>query len=253
MTHPHIERVERILGLLEETRTRGLTCSGWEKHRFRLNPPIPEATIAAFESTHQIHLPMDFRTFLTSAGNGGAGPYYGIYPLEKCYPFRSNRQEESVPDALARPCPLHLHLDESDNWADQLGGIPPYQGTFAIGTQGSTYEILLIITGEYRGRVVYADTAGNSAPHLAYEPDFLAWYERWLTELLDGYETRAFGFDPGGGEENLFRILEDSNARPKDRSAAAHAFARLPRLSDPATARLRGYASDPVAEVRASV
>jgi hypothetical protein len=54
---------------------------GAESHKFLLNPTLAEAEVANFERQHKISLPADYRNFLTGAGNGGAGPYYGIFPL----------------------------------------------------------------------------------------------------------------------------------------------------------------------------
>ena len=54
---------------------------GADKHRFELNTPLPEAEVAAFEREYKVELPLDYRRFLTGLGNGGAGPFYGIFPL----------------------------------------------------------------------------------------------------------------------------------------------------------------------------
>lgn len=40
-----------------------------------------------FESEHDITLPPDFQWFLKLAGNGGAGPYYGIFKLDQWSDF----------------------------------------------------------------------------------------------------------------------------------------------------------------------
>ena len=56
---------------------------GESKHGFRLGPPLGEGELAAFEQVHGVSLPAGYRAFLTEIGNGGAGPYYGLVPLEK--------------------------------------------------------------------------------------------------------------------------------------------------------------------------
>jgi len=52
---------------------------GAVSHQYRLNPPLRVRTIEAFEQKHQVTLPEDYRYFLTAVGNGGAGPYYGLF------------------------------------------------------------------------------------------------------------------------------------------------------------------------------
>lgn len=82
MAESHKQRIERILQKLKEVRQKGLTCFGAESHKYLLNPPIDDESLVDFEKDHGIKLPPDYRSFLRFAGNGGAGPYYGIYKLE---------------------------------------------------------------------------------------------------------------------------------------------------------------------------
>jgi hypothetical protein len=49
-------------------------------HGFLPNPVLQQEEVLAFEQRPEIDLP-DYRHFLTTVGNGGAGPYYGIFPL----------------------------------------------------------------------------------------------------------------------------------------------------------------------------
>lgn len=55
---------------------------GADGHGFIVNAPLAEADVRAFEQRHGIALPADYRGFLLHVGNGGAGPYYGIFKLE---------------------------------------------------------------------------------------------------------------------------------------------------------------------------
>jgi len=51
-------------------------------HCYKLNPPLAEKEVQRVEQKYRFSVPKDYRWFLTSVGNGGAGPFYGIFPLE---------------------------------------------------------------------------------------------------------------------------------------------------------------------------
>jgi HEAT repeat protein len=249
MAEAQLLRVRRILDKLKQVRTRRLSYFGSDNHCFRLNDRLGEADLEAFEQTHRIRLPSDYRAFLQHGGNGGAGPYYGIYPLDKCNDLADWVMEERPDDFLVRACPLHPDLKPTEDWAEQFGDASPYQGTLSLGTRGCTYMMQLVLTGPYSGRVVYADADGHP-PYMIREPDFLSWYERWLDELLGGYKMDSFGYGPGGGEEDFFRILDDPEANDDFKSEAAVAFFRLPSLSNAAARRIGNYLNHPIPGVR---
>jgi hypothetical protein len=50
-------------------------------HNYVLNPCLDEGVIRAVEGRYGFHLPEDYRRFLLEVGNGGAGPYYGLFKL----------------------------------------------------------------------------------------------------------------------------------------------------------------------------
>src|SRR5258708_4092696 len=54
---------------------------GSNAHRFRTPPPLPEGAVREFEARHRVTLPREYRGFLLHVGNGGAGPYYGLFKL----------------------------------------------------------------------------------------------------------------------------------------------------------------------------
>ena len=61
---------------------------GADCHKYHLAPPASEETVAAFEARFGISVPEGYRNFLLWIGNGGAGPFYGLYSLgasEPCH------------------------------------------------------------------------------------------------------------------------------------------------------------------------
>ena len=253
ITEAQKQRIERILHKLDQVRQKGLTCFGAEAHKFRLNSPLDQHEVLRFEEEHQIRLPEDYRNFLVLAGNGGAGPYYGLYKLDQWKDFIEWVCDEVPADILSLPCPLRSDMVRDNDWESRLEGcVSPYQGLITLGTQGCTYEMGLIITGKCAGRVVYLDADGQP-PYVVREPDFLGWYERWLDELLGGYEMSWFGIGLGGDESQLLGLLDNRTASETDRIEAVQAMSRLPHLSKRGRERVCNLIDDPVAGVRAAV
>ena len=65
--------------LKRKDRRRRIFGSGL--HNYELKPPLPAEEIEAFEKKYGITLPEDYKYFITQVGNGGAGPFYGVFPL----------------------------------------------------------------------------------------------------------------------------------------------------------------------------
>jgi hypothetical protein len=73
---------------------------GAAAHRYELNQPLAEPQVAAFEAQHGVTLPQAYRTFLLDVGDGGAGPFYGIFRLDRSdLPDRDD--EDRLPGFLA--------------------------------------------------------------------------------------------------------------------------------------------------------
>jgi HEAT repeats len=116
--------------------------------------------------------------------------------------------------------------------------------------QGCTYSSLLIVTGSHRGSVVNIDCDLSAAPYFTRDTWFLAWYERWLDELLWGWHGSWFGFGLPGREPELARaLLEPSSDQRRD---ALRTLLRVPVLSHATLAAVAACASDPVPPVRAA-
>lgn len=242
------KQIQRIRTKLNAVRQRGADEDdfGASAHDYQLGPPLDEDSVRAFEVEHGVTLPDAFRAFLTRVGHGGpgpyggAGPYYGLYGLEGWEDFVSWIADETPADWLRRPSPLRpgsnelpeTDIDEvpDEDWPpEELLGM--YAGVMTVGTRGCTYVTGLIITGESRGRVVYLDADHYEPPYVVRDADFLDWYERWLDELLAGYQSSWFGYGPAGGEEQLLQIIQEH----EDSELVAEAIGnlhKLPQLSD---------------------
>ena len=191
------DRIRAIVDRVEAQRQRPGTADwfGVYKHQFRLNPPLPQAEVAAFESLHSISLPEDYRQFLLLAGNGGAGPYYGVAPLSEWdYWFE---MVDGCTDLLASPCPFVDEQTIGPEWSEQLPREREdwYRGSMHICDQGCTYVARLVVTGPSRGRVFNLDIQGNGTPSFAKDASFIDWYERWLDQAQVGEPPPWFGLD----------------------------------------------------------
>ena len=151
---------------------------GADSHKYQLEPPASEETIAAFEACFGVSLPEGYRNFLLWMGDGGAGPFYGLYQLK-----------------AVEPCQL----------PDYSGGM-----VLPLGTQGCTLMTGLILDGPEQGRVIYYDKDRCSPPTVMREPDFLTWFERWTREVIAGYddEEMYFGLYLDGKPQELVELYE---------------------------------------------
>lgn len=171
---------------------RNYQIFGSEKHKYILREPLSEAAIADFEDTFKVKLPGDYRNFINTIGNGGAGPGYGLFPLtdnEKSYQnkflssqfllkedFDAALYEEQIPcDCL--DCKVCDKKDicllcevEKDTFKYQLG-------TLAVCFSGCTYYSRLVMDGQMRGEI-WSESEGEGLKRI--QRGFLTWYENWL-------------------------------------------------------------------------
>ncbi|GAA3925164.1 hypothetical protein GCM10023085_03130 [Actinomadura viridis] len=198
---------------------------GEDKHRFRLGPPLPEAEVAAFEARYGVRLPREYRDFLTTLGHGGAGPYYGLLPLET---WHRSVIGDLPSGHLTRPFPLEPGSRPGPEGCEELGS-NPFSGAIPLVHQGCSYASLLVVTGPARGRVVDIDL-DRQPPFFTSDTGFLAWYERWLDEIADGLTSAGFSSSLPGGQAALASVLRDSTDSVS-RQRAALTLSRHPTLT----------------------
>ncbi len=170
-----------------------LEIPGAKGHRYHLNPPIAERELIMWERDHEITLPDEYRRFLLELGNGGVGPYYGVFPLGRWDGAGDTMESFSdVVGDLRAPFPHRTAWNlpvERRTPPDEHDGSSEYydpaltDGAFWIAHHGSTQRTMLVITGPERG-MIWDDLrpeGGGIVPLLATFGD---WYVRWLERSL---------------------------------------------------------------------
>ncbi len=166
---------------------------GAAQHRYLLTPPWSEDRIATFERRHKIQLPPDYRHFLRKIGSAGAGPGYGLFepgtwdgepkrwdgtravaPLDR--PFPHTRSWNLDQHKLAE----HLAELDDEHLGDEYQAPELVAGAMPIASLGRETRVLLVITGDQRGKIWIDDRAHENGVSPEAGLDFDAWYQTWL-------------------------------------------------------------------------
>lgn len=179
MWHP--EQIHDRLRELAESDPE-LRRFGARRHRYRLGPIAAEQDVACFEEVHGIRLPESYREFITAVGDGGAGPFYGLFRHDGSdWPEYVRRAEQGLEDLRSsafphttdfqpwpdvKSCPLHRESDDYDPcWL---------AGTIALDEFGCGAFYRLVVTGPASGQVWFDDLGSDGG--LSAGPDFPDWY-----------------------------------------------------------------------------
>jgi len=245
-------QLDRITHKLEKAMRKDQTLEvfGASSHKYKVNEKLTAKELANWQATHQVALPESYTQFLQKIGNGGAGPYYGIYSLDKATTYTETHTLTAK--CILRPKmtkeewnhltePLNSDEDISDLEYDAardkvLGGM------LCIGTQGCEYDMYLVLEGKHRGKVVYTSDFHPDHPFFfVYEDSFLDWYERWLDEIILDYDIGWFGSRMGGDEAKLMQVYQNAPNEEIQLKALDGMF-KLKKLSKPTIQFLEGVA-----------
>ena len=218
--------LDELRSLLEKAKAAdaNLKQFGAKTHQYQWNPPASLQEVEAFEQKVGISLPDDYRSFLLQAANGGAGPFYGLFPItdSESWPIEPDKLPWLTPGRNVE------ELKDVSDWK---------RGCIPIGSQGDTYITCLMVTGPNRGRVVYIEYE-RSWVFFPREPDFLSWYTRWLREVAAGYDMGWFGIFLDGDEETLRKHYIQADTED-ERLLAIDSMEKFPALSDASCAFMR--------------
>jgi hypothetical protein len=203
----------RIASVLEHLRKTCPFVFGADFHEFKINSPISADRIEAFEQEHAISLPLEYRIFITQIGNGGAGPFYGFFPLgvvDENFGFRDWHANDGLVGNPSKP------FQFSDEWND-ISKMPStdlaeqneaeydaqmaefeksywnpdlLDGSIPICHEGCALRIWLVVTGPDVGKL-WEDRRSEYEgirPLLlknGLQATFADWYNEWLQDCLD--------------------------------------------------------------------
>jgi hypothetical protein len=145
---------------------------GASKHDYRMRPPLPLTRLEAIERELDVRFPDDYREYVQIA-DGGAGPYYGLMPLDHPVQLACARGTFD-PDAAGRAL---------------------YDGTVGLAHLGCGYIAFLVVRGDDAGTVFVDVRAAGDGVKPVFDRFFLdgfvgAWVRSAaLQEMPPSYVT----------------------------------------------------------------
>jgi hypothetical protein len=189
---------------------------GAQSHGFRVHAPLSEETVREFETRHRIALPADYREFLLRVGNGGAGPFYGLFKLGEMddgFEYAPWAEGDGFVGVLRQSFP-HAgpwnDLSEPPDYDESRGNDSKSEeeydrqykawervywnpaninGAIPICHLGCAFRQWLVVTGREAGNVWDDLRADQGGLKPVRQPGrdrvtFLQWYRSWLDEAL---------------------------------------------------------------------
>lgn len=191
---------------------------GAESHGFRLHPPLSHAMAQSFEAHHRVSLPADYKAFVTEIGDGGAGPFYGVYELDTIEKgFLSALGVKSAPFPYTTDWNWpESRLDEL--WEKDDDGVlekeyfTPVDGAIALCHEGCGILDWLVVTGPEAGHVWHDARSEYGGVHPWIDRNgermtFARWYGAWLDAALRGKRFRICSREQCEERIRIDRIL----------------------------------------------
>lgn len=184
---------------------------GADSHQFKLNPVVRKSVLKNFETKHCVVLPDDYRRFLTEIGNGGAGPYYGVFKFHEMddgFAFQRWKENNGFVGMIGKPFPHtsawndcqpfpeeddfeneDLYVAEVERIDNVYWNTDNVNGAIPICHQGCAIRNWLVISGPEAGNVwedLRADEGGLQPTKLKRKKrlTFLEWYDNWLQQAV---------------------------------------------------------------------
>jgi hypothetical protein len=221
------EQISRIKSKLKQLQhlDSGLNLFGADTHKYLLNPVLTINEVKKFEADNKVELPIDYVEYLTTIGNGGAGPFYGVHTLEQSrinFLDHTEKLDHKYFD-LSKPFPhneswnveaeleeLYEKIEEASESGNtvleeelfeskwELIGADEHDfGRLYTTDFGCGVQISLIVNGTEKGNMWTDDRTNDAGLYPTTELGnteritFLDWYELWLDQSLDKIQSKT--------------------------------------------------------------
>jgi len=179
---------------LAEAAARAWGVPGAEWHRYDLSRPIGRFALAAFEKRLGGRLPEEYRQWITTVADGGAGPIHGLLPLAFEPLYIEVDYSADFPFSADHPC-LGAEEESPECERDTL---LISQGMTVVTDEGCCRYNILVLRGPAAGQVWWYWSERAMAlpirhPETGAPVTFLDWYDLWLTRAAgDGKPIGSF-------------------------------------------------------------
>jgi len=181
-------------------------------HKYEFGKPLGEHIFYDFEKKYNVKIPSEYKLFMTEAGNGGAGPFYGIVPFERCLFANIDRLNDNLINPSV-PFPYkdawNMEFDYKDEEAEETEEtIEEFEngyfddkhitGLIRICNFGCGHYISLVVNGDEYSHIWSDDRCSDYGiyPFNYYTFNnqkrltFFDWYEGWLDQSINKIKVK---------------------------------------------------------------
>ncbi len=205
---------------------------GWEGHRFRFRPPLPEGDVAAFERAVGVELPAEYRRFVTEVADGIAGPGYGLFQLGRVGEVTSPKDSHRLAPNTALDVPLRPPSRLAAPFVGTLDA-----GVLLLAHHGCAGFDGIVLDGPTRGHIwTFWEEHSEPLGGTHGEQGFFAWFESWLDGALrEGHRLVALIEETAADRPRSRRLRTPISRRvehPEWRGDAGAYWQQLARQGD---------------------
>ena len=187
---------EEVLDKLARLKAIDRQCQafGSKTHRYVLRPVLSLAEVERVEQRLGVRLPEALRRFYLEAGDGGAGPNYGLLSAASLRDYHANHQYpgiEKIREAAEDPSEDYFEAPK-----EALAGL------VVVIEEGCGHETCLITSGPLSGNVVHVSNEGFVEETTEKLVDH---YQQWLDRELSLFEAVELLMRSGAS----FREIQD--------------------------------------------
>lgn len=176
-----------VYSLIREMKLRDLLrrSFGAVGHHYKLNPPLLVEILTEFEVKHSLILPGEYRYFLAEIANGGAGPFYGVFPFGQ----QDDGQEWKRGQLVGNLKTPFIHEQAWNEGGKKSWRASVMNGAIPICQRGCGLRIWLVINGPQAGYVWGDDRAEFKGIYPIQDENgtqlsFSDWYLSWVFDGL---------------------------------------------------------------------